>query len=191
MQLLYNVMYKSGMLGLEAWPRPRGLSKPKFCGLGLEGPGLGLVVWPRGLPMRTHTQATIIIITSKSPSLCDGNNSVLHSLPVRFKSAHLIPRDHVTSTGILAERIRGHVMSTGILAERIRGHVTSTGIPAERIQVVGHLASCRHCASCLSRFLHPCTIGLSSVAAAACRSTWPGPCITIVLVVVASRMTDR
>ena len=31
-----------GMLGLEAWPRPRGLSRLKFCGLGLEGPGLGL-----------------------------------------------------------------------------------------------------------------------------------------------------
>ena len=32
------------MLGLEAWPRPRGLSRSKFCGLGLglEGPGLGL-----------------------------------------------------------------------------------------------------------------------------------------------------
>ena len=34
------------MLGLEAWPRPRGLSRPKFCGLGLglglEGSGLGL-----------------------------------------------------------------------------------------------------------------------------------------------------
>ena len=30
------------MLGLEAWPRPRGLSRSKLCGLGLEGPGLGL-----------------------------------------------------------------------------------------------------------------------------------------------------
>ena len=32
------------MLGLEAWPRPRGLSRLKFCGLGLgfEGPALGL-----------------------------------------------------------------------------------------------------------------------------------------------------
>ena len=29
------------MLGLEAWPRPRGLSRPKFCDLGLEGHGLG------------------------------------------------------------------------------------------------------------------------------------------------------
>ena len=34
----------AGMLDLEAWPRPRGLSRPKLCGLslslGLEGPGL-------------------------------------------------------------------------------------------------------------------------------------------------------
>ena len=37
-------VYAAGMLGLEAWPRHRGLSRPKFCGLdlGLEGPGLGL-----------------------------------------------------------------------------------------------------------------------------------------------------
>ena len=38
-----------GMLGLEAWPRPRGLSRPKFCGLGLEGPGLGLGLEGPGL----------------------------------------------------------------------------------------------------------------------------------------------
>ena len=37
------------MLGLEAWPRPRGLSRPKFCGLGLEGPGLGLGLEGPGL----------------------------------------------------------------------------------------------------------------------------------------------
>ena len=30
----------AGMLGLEAWPLPRGLARPKFRGLGLEGPGL-------------------------------------------------------------------------------------------------------------------------------------------------------
>ena len=44
-----------GMLGLEAWPRPRGLSRPKFCGLGLglEGPGLGL---------EAGVEVTIIII---------------------------------------------------------------------------------------------------------------------------------
>ena len=32
----------AGMLGLEAVPRPRGLSRPKLCGLGLGGLGLGL-----------------------------------------------------------------------------------------------------------------------------------------------------
>ena len=39
------------MLGLEAWPQPRGLSTPKFCGLGLglEGPGLGLGLEGPGL----------------------------------------------------------------------------------------------------------------------------------------------
>jgi len=43
----YSLVYKvdalrPGMLGLEAWLRARGLSRPKFGGLGLEGPGLGL-----------------------------------------------------------------------------------------------------------------------------------------------------
>ena len=42
-----------GILGLEAWPRPRGLNEasmtPKFCGLGLEGPGLGLGLEGPGL----------------------------------------------------------------------------------------------------------------------------------------------
>ena len=49
------------MLGLEAWPRPRGLSRPKFCGLGLglEGPGLGLE--GPGL-VETGAEAIIIII---------------------------------------------------------------------------------------------------------------------------------
>ena len=46
MLLLFNFRYfrayAAGMLGLEAWPRPRGLSRSKFCGLGLEGAGLGL-----------------------------------------------------------------------------------------------------------------------------------------------------
>ena len=39
------------MLGLEAWPRPRGLSRLKFCGLGvgLEGPGFGLGLEGSGL----------------------------------------------------------------------------------------------------------------------------------------------
>ena len=39
------------MLGLEAWPQPRGLSRPKFCdlGLGLEDPGLGLGLEGLGL----------------------------------------------------------------------------------------------------------------------------------------------
>ena len=41
------------MLGLEDWPRPRGLSRPKFCGLGLglglEGSGLGLGLEGPGL----------------------------------------------------------------------------------------------------------------------------------------------
>jgi len=30
------------MLGLEIWPYPLGLSRPKFGGLSLEGSGLGL-----------------------------------------------------------------------------------------------------------------------------------------------------
>ena len=35
------------MLGLEAWPRD--LSRPKFCGLGLEGPVLGFGLEGPGL----------------------------------------------------------------------------------------------------------------------------------------------
>jgi hypothetical protein len=51
-----------GMLGLEAWPRPRGLSRPKFCGLGLglEGPGLGLE--GPGLGLEAGVEVAIIII---------------------------------------------------------------------------------------------------------------------------------
>ena len=38
---LFNLIcYSPGMSGLEAWPRPRGLSRTTFCGLGLEGPEL-------------------------------------------------------------------------------------------------------------------------------------------------------
>ena len=50
------------MLGLEAWPRPRGLSRPKFCGLGLglEGPGLGLE--GPGLGLEAGVEVAIIII---------------------------------------------------------------------------------------------------------------------------------
>jgi len=60
-----------GMLGLEAWPRPRGLSRPKFCGLGLglEGPGLGLGLEGPGLGLEgpglgleAGVEVTIIII---------------------------------------------------------------------------------------------------------------------------------
>ena len=61
------------MLGLEAWPRPRGLSRPKFCGLGLglegpglglEGPGLGLGLGLEGpgLGLEAGVEVTIIII---------------------------------------------------------------------------------------------------------------------------------
>ena len=61
------------MLGLEAWPRPRGLSRPKFCGLGLglegpglglglEGPGLGLEGPGLGLGLEAGVEVTIIII---------------------------------------------------------------------------------------------------------------------------------
>ena len=61
------------MLGLEAWPRPRGLSRPKFggLGLGLEGPGLGLegpglglgFEGPGlGLGLEAGVEVTIIII---------------------------------------------------------------------------------------------------------------------------------
>ena len=61
------------MLGLEAWPRPRGLSRPKFCGLGLglglEGPGLGLGLEGPGLGLEgpglgleAGVEVTIIII---------------------------------------------------------------------------------------------------------------------------------
>ena len=60
---------ESGMLGLEAWPRPRGLSRPKFCGLGLEGPGLGLGLEGPGLGLEgpglgleAGVEVTIIII---------------------------------------------------------------------------------------------------------------------------------
>ena len=51
------------MLGLEAWPRPRGLSRPKFCGLGLglEGSGLGLGLEGPGL-VEAGAEATIIVI---------------------------------------------------------------------------------------------------------------------------------
>ena len=63
----------AGMLGLEAWPRPRGLSRPKFCGLGLglegpglglglEGPGLGLEGPGLGLGLEAGVEVTIIII---------------------------------------------------------------------------------------------------------------------------------
>ena len=59
----YVIMYSlllAGMLGLEAWPRPRGLSRPKFCGLGfglgLEGPGLGLVGPGLGLKCLTSSR---------------------------------------------------------------------------------------------------------------------------------------
>ena len=59
------------MLGLEAWPRPRGLSRPKFWGLGLslEGPGLGLGLEGPGLGLEgpglgleAGVEVTIIII---------------------------------------------------------------------------------------------------------------------------------
>ena len=37
-----KICKSQGCIALEARPRPRGLSRAKFCGLGLEGLGLGL-----------------------------------------------------------------------------------------------------------------------------------------------------
>ena len=63
------------MLGLEAWPRPRGQNiRPRPRGLGLEGPGLGLEGLGLGLEanfeaevksLDTNIQQSIIIIIDK------------------------------------------------------------------------------------------------------------------------------